>query len=168
VGSPLSSALPALEALARETTVPSLLRATCKELVELLDASACVLSRVIGELLVTLVDCSRVGADFDGGHGYLIPDYPLTQEVVERGESRFLSLLDPSPDPAEAALLRRLGFESMLMLPLPSMGRCWGLVEIYANDGRRFSKDDANLAEQVVVHAGRLLEQLEHQAARTG
>jgi GAF domain-containing protein len=160
--------LPALEALARETTVPSLLRATCKELVELLDASACVLSRVIGELLVTLVDCSRVGGDFDGGHGYLIPDYPLTQEVVERGESRFLSLLDPSPDAAEAAVLRRLGFESMLMLPLPSMDRCWGLVEIYANDDRRFGTEDAKLAEEVVVHAGRLLEQLEKPPTRTG
>ncbi|MEO5576464.1 MAG: hypothetical protein ABIR67_11655 [Gaiellaceae bacterium] len=50
--------------------------------------------------------------------------------------SNRLRRADPGPDPAEAALLERLGFDSLLMLPLRSHGQSWGLVEIYGDVDR--------------------------------
>ncbi len=147
----------AIEELERATAVPALLRATCRELVELVDASACLLSRVIGELLIEVAEDTRAGGTLQLGHGYLIPDYPLTEEVIARGEARLVSLRDRGPDPSEAALLRELGFESLLMLPLHSGGECWGLIELYRAGGTAFLLDDAQLATPVVARCGELL-----------
>jgi GAF domain-containing protein len=147
--------------LAGETTVRGLLNATCRELVGLLGGSACAVSRVVGDLLVGLAEyTSSDRRPLELGHEYLISDYPLTQEVVEGGEPRRVSVLDDDPEPHEAALLERLGFDSLLMVPLPSSGHCWGLVEVYA-DGRRFDEASGSLAERVAAYAGTLLEPLE-------
>ena len=116
----------------------AVLRATCRELVELLGADGCVLSRVIGELLIEVAEHEPSGHQLSLGHGYLIPDFPLTQEVIELREPRTVSLADPNADPNEAKLLRELGFEALLMLPLVSREECWGLVELYGKDGRSF------------------------------
>ena len=155
----------AAQALASETSVPGLVHTTCRAVVELLDASACTLSRVIGDLLVDLVEFP--GPTVTHGHGFLIADYPLTREVIERREPRVVSLLDDEPDADEARLLRQLGFDSLLMLPLQTMGRCWGLVEVYARGERRFGDNDVALAERVIALAGELLEELERAAAAT-
>jgi GAF domain len=120
-----------LEALAAETTIRGLLGSACRELVELLDATACAISRVIGDLLVGLDEHTRSGRPLAHGHEYLISDFPLTREVVETGEPRWVSRLDEDADPNEAVLLEKLGFEALLMVCLPATGDCWGLVEIY-------------------------------------
>jgi GAF domain-containing protein len=138
--------------------VPALLRATCRELVELVRADGCVLSRVIGELLIEVAEYARSGNQLSLGHGYLIPDFPLTQDVIERREARTVSLADPNPDPNEAALLRELGFETLLMLPLVSRGECWGLVELYGKGGVGFGEDDIRRAVPVVERAAALLD----------
>ena len=98
----------ALEALRRQQTVRGLLETACRELTEGLDASACMISRVVGDLLVSLVEFSRSDRAPGIGHEYLIPDYPLTQEVITSGEPRAVSLKDEAPDEDEAALLREL------------------------------------------------------------
>ena len=139
--------------------LPAQLRETCRELVDLLAVPGCVLSRVIGELLIGVAEWAPEGRSLHLGHGYLLSDYPLTQEVIEACETRSVSLLDKDPEPNEAALLKELRFDSLLMVPLPALGECWGLVEIYAN-GRHFSDEEANLAEQLTVRAGELLEEL--------
>ena len=108
----------AAEALERATTVPELLRASCVALVELLDASACAISRVLGDVLVALTEYAPAGESLQLGQGFLVTDFPLTQEVIRRGESRAASLLDDDPDPQEAALLEELGFDSLLMVPM--------------------------------------------------
>ena len=56
------------------------------------------------------------------GQGYLVPDYPLTQAVLSSGRPCALTLSDDDVDPAEASVLRELGFASLLMLPLPIGG----------------------------------------------
>jgi GAF domain-containing protein len=150
----------AAEMLSRQTTVRALLAETCRELVELLDASACAISRVVGDLLVGLEEHARTAKrPLASGHEYLISDYPLTREVVEDGGPRLVSLMDKAPEPNEAALLARLGFDSLLMLCLPADGACWGLVEVYRS-GDRFGEEDAALAGQIAAVAGRRLEQL--------
>ena len=149
----------ALERIAAQTSVSRLLHATCVELVELLGASRCSVSRVIGDLLVALSDHLRSGEPRPL-ELFLVSDYPLTQEVIEAGEPRVVLRADPDADPAEAALLERLGFDSLLMLPLRSRGQNWGLIEVYADD-RPFAQREIELAITVADRVGTLLAELE-------
>jgi GAF domain-containing protein len=126
----------------------------CRHLVDELGASACAVSRVVGELLVQVTEHTLDGRTLMVGQGgYLIPDYPLTARVLEQGEPVALSLADPDPDPDEAALLAELGFESLLMVRLALGGKPWALVEVYGDGGRRFEAADVERAEALVATA---------------
>ena len=150
----------AAAALEQEQTVSGLLTTACRELVEAFDAGACVVSRVVGDLLVLLAEFSREERPAGLGHEYLISDYPLTAETIALGEPRTVSLLDKSPEPMEASLLRRFGFDSLLMVCLPSSESCWGLVEIYAN-GKAFDEEQGAVAGEIAALTGRRLERIE-------
>src|SRR2546423_3827032 len=139
---PPTSMADAARQLRASTSVAQLLGVTARAFVEVLDAPACTISRVIGDLLVDLVQHQREGKPNRLGHGYLISDYPLTRAVIEEREPRSVHAADPDADPAETSLLRELGFDSLLMLPLQAEDTAWGLVEIYGNE-RRF--DDADV-----------------------
>jgi GAF domain-containing protein len=147
-------------AIEAEATIRGLLGTACREAVELLDASACAISRVIGDLLVGLDEYTTSERPLAFGHEYLISDFPLTREVVESGEPRWVSRLDPGADEHETALLDKLGFGSVLMVCLPSSGSCWGLVELYLADGR-FDRERAELAARFAQRVGTVLERLE-------
>jgi hypothetical protein len=128
-------------------------------LVTRLDATACTVSRVIGDLLVDLVDYSVPGPLPQLGHGYLISDYPLTREVLEQVEPRTVFTGDDEADEAEVRLLRQLGFDALLMLALPGNGAIWGLFEIYR--AAPFSKSEVEFAQQVMSVAAARLDELE-------
>jgi len=147
-------------ALEAETTIRDLLGTACREAVELFDATACAISRVVGDLLVGLDEHTTSGRPLAHGHEYLISDFPLTREVVDGGEPRWVSRLDPKADEHEATLLSKLGFESLLMVCLPSSGSCWGLVELYLEHGQ-FDPERAELAARFSSRVGTLLERLE-------
>jgi GAF domain-containing protein len=150
------------ESLARieaEQSVSSVLHVACGELVELVDARFASVSRVIGDLLVELSGFRRSGEPHPL-ELFLVTDYPLTQEVISVGEPRVVRRADPGADPAEAALLQRLGFDSLLMLPLRSHGQSWGLVEIYGDD-HEFANGEIETARAVVERVGELLAVLE-------
>jgi GAF domain-containing protein len=146
-------------ALEAETSIRGLLGAACRELVELTGATACAISRVIGDLLVGLDEHTTSGRPLAHGHEYLISDFPLTREVVETGDARWLSRLDENPEESEAALLAKLDFESLLMVCLPTSGGCWGLVEVYSEHGR-FGEEDAEIVARFAAYTGELLERL--------
>jgi GAF domain-containing protein len=156
---PPASVAAAAERLRAAASVAELLGATARAFVDVLDAPACTISRVIGDLLVDLVAHQRTGKPDRLGHGYLISDYPLTRMVIERREPRSVYAADPDADPAETGLLRELGFDSLLMLPIETEDSAWGLVEVYAND-RRFEPADVALARTLVAEVGSVLEQL--------
>jgi GAF domain-containing protein len=151
----------AIERIEAETSVSRVLHVACGELVELLDATFASVSRVIGDLLVELSGFRRSGV----AHPlelYLVTDYPLTHEVIQGGEPRVVRRADPGADPAEAALLERLGFDSLLMLPLLSHGQSWGLVEVYTAEDRQYSGDEIEQAQRIVERVGELVAVLEH------
>jgi GAF domain-containing protein len=137
----------------------------CVELTDLVDGEGCNLSRVIGELLVDLLEHTRSGRRIQLGRGYLLSDYPLTREVIELGEPRTVSVLDPTADASEVALLRELGFDSLLMLPLKLGGRCWGLVELYRAGPQTFDTADVAAALAFVERTAGLLDGLQRRAA---
>jgi hypothetical protein len=143
------------------SAVPQLLTATARELVASLEGSmACVISRVIGDLLIELTQFSRSGAQLEPGHTYLVSDFPLTLEVIETGTPRIVSVADPAADAEEVALLRRLGFESLLMLVLKTRDEVWALVEIYGGEGG-FGSVAVETATGLVAQTGSRLEQIQ-------
>ena len=156
---PPTSVADAAEQLRAAASVAELLGVTARVFVEVLEAPACTISRVIGDLLVDLVQHQRAGKPNRLGHGYLISDYPLTRAVIETREPRSVYAADPDADPAETSLLGELGFDSLLMLPLEAENAAWGLVEIYGN-GRRFDAADLELARALAVEVDGMLEQL--------
>lgn len=150
-------------ALDAETTIRGLLGAACRELVELTGATACAISRVIGDLLVDLVQHRRTGKQDRLGHGYLISDFPMTRAVIETRRPETVYTGDEDADEAEATLLVELGFDSLLMLAIEAEDTAWGLVEVYGN-GRRFDSADIELAQALSVEAGDVLERLSRPA----
>lgn len=151
-----------LARLAEQQTVSRLLDVACAQLGELLQVPRVTLSRIIGDLLVEIGHHDR-SEQTPVVELFLVTDFPLTQEVIASGEPRHVSRAEPGADPAEAALLERLGFDTLLMLPLRSGAQRWGLVEIYA-DGREFGDDEIELARTIVDRVGELLAELESRA----
>jgi len=149
------------ERLRAETTVPGLLGATARAYVELLDAPACTISRVIGDLLVDLMQHQKSGKPDRLGHGYLISDYPLTRAVIEERRPQTVSQNDPEPDPNEVKLLQELGYDALLMVAIEAGDGPWGLVEVYGEKGRRFKDDEVELAQDLASEVGEILRQLE-------
>lgn len=134
----------------RPTAAQRQLERLCESLVDEVGASAALVSRVIGELLIEVAEHVTSPRSLRTGHGYLIEDFPLTLEVIRRREPRMVALDEPEPDPAEAGLLRQLGFQSLLMLPLESGEECWGLVELYREDVGSFLSEDVARAREVL------------------
>jgi GAF domain-containing protein len=149
-----------LDAVDGATTIPGVLHATCRTLVDLLGAQACALSRRLGDVLVQLEEVVQPGRSLIIGQGYVVSDYPLTGEVLEQRVPRRVSLHDLDADAAEAALLRELGYDALLMLPLVVGDEPWALVEVYDAGERRFSAADADLATTVVERAAARLAEL--------
>jgi GAF domain-containing protein len=149
-----------LQKIEAEESVSRVLHVACGELVELFEARFASVSRVIGDLLVELSGYRRSGEPHPL-ELFLVTDYPLTQEVISAGEPRIVRRSDPIADPAEVALLERLGFDSLLMLPLRSHGQSWGLVEVYGDD-RDFAEDRIETARELIDRVGQLVAELEH------
>jgi GAF domain-containing protein len=153
----------AAEQLRGAGSVADLLGRTAESFVGVLDAPACTISRVIGDLLVDLVQHRREGRADRLGHGYLISDFPLTRAVIEEREPKTVYTGDPDADAAETALLAELGFDSLLMLPIEAEDAPWGLVEVYGN-GRRFEPADVDVARALAAEAGDVLRRLSRPA----
>jgi GAF domain-containing protein len=115
-------------------------------LVNELEADACALSRVIGEVLILVAERVPDGGTLQQGQGYLVSDYPQTEEVLATKEPRALTLDDPNVDEAEARLLRELGFGALLMTPLELGGELWGLVEVYRVTRRAYTEAEIRRA----------------------
>jgi hypothetical protein len=125
------------------------LHARAQELRARLDADACAISRVLGDVLIVVAHDATEGVTLQFGQGFLVSDYPVTKRVLETGEPAALTLVDVHADEAEVRVLRELGFAALAMLRFDVGGEPWGLVEAYRRDARPF--DGAALA-----HAGAL------------
>jgi diguanylate cyclase (GGDEF)-like protein len=131
-----------------------------------LSATATVSSRVLPD--GRLLDVARYALrDIDLGTEatYLLDDFPLTKRMLERREPVAMSFLDDSIDRAEAFVLRELGMNSLLMLPIVVAGRAWGLVEVYDVRLREFEPGDVETARALVAASARRLEELAAEGA---
>ena len=120
------------------------------DLIARLDADACAISRVIGDVLILVAERLPDGGTLQMGQGYLVPDFPQTAEVLRTGEPRSLTLDDADLDAAEAMVLRAHGFGALAMFTLELNGSMWGLVEVYRIERRAFSADNLRLASELI------------------
>ncbi len=104
---------------------------------------------------------------------YLLDDFPLTRQVVERQELTSTHVDDPTADAAEVAVLRQEATTALLMVPLVARGETIGLAEI-TRAGARFGPADLALAGSFAAEAAmalenaRLHEELRRQAFHDG
>ena len=132
-----------------------LLTSTAQEVAAATSADACAISRMIGDLLILVAETTSDGSTLQLGQGYLISDYPETRRVLAQRETCALTLADGAVDPAEAGVLRELGFAALLMLPLELRGHVWGLVELYRREPRAFTAGEQRVArERLAALAG--------------
>jgi hypothetical protein len=155
----------AVEALRRETSLAGLLHTATHEFVDVVDGLACAISRLVGDVLIQVAEHARDDRTLVLGHGYLISDFPLTQEVLDEDKAVTCSLLDDDCEPSEGELLRELRLDSLLMLPLRSPDGRWGLAEVYVN-GRRFSEEDVAVVRPLAEAFGAKLADLPAPASR--
>jgi GAF domain-containing protein len=137
----------------RAHVVRRVLQELSQNVCQALEGSGCVVSRVVGDLLVELVDFTPTGRSLQLGHGYLISDYPLTREVLEAREPRVVSLHEEDAEPNEVRLLNELGFDSLLMLPLVVGDELWALVEVYRTGEQSFTEEDVAAARPILAQA---------------
>jgi diguanylate cyclase (GGDEF)-like protein len=148
------------EALAAETNLESVLHVLCRSLTSGLAATASQVSRLDGDRLFDVAKYALRDVDLGASAAYLVGDFPLTVEVLELREARTMSFVDDRIDRAEAFVLRELGMNSLLMLPVVVAGAVWGLVEVYDVRMRQFDDEDVTAAQQLTSLAARRLTEL--------
>jgi hypothetical protein len=157
-GSVLADAIAASKAIELETSADTVCSRLCKALVFVVGATACTVSRVVGDFIVDATKHALREVSLGDEAAYRIDDFPLTAEVLRTGRPRAISFAEGDVDPAEAFILRELGMNGLLILPLRVAGRPWGLVELYEMRLRTFTDDDVAVAEFVTIQAERRLE----------
>jgi diguanylate cyclase (GGDEF)-like protein len=156
-GAVLADAMAAAKAIEAEDSAERICSRLCKTLVFVVGATACSASRVVGNYIVDASDHALREVSLGDEAAYRIADFPLTAEVLRSGEPRTISFAEGDVDPSEAFILRDLGMNALLMLPLQVRGRAWGLVELYEMRLRRFSEEDVAVAQFLVTQAERRL-----------
>jgi GAF domain-containing protein len=136
-----------------DVRLEGLLTDLCEELVRELAGVGCIVSRVIGDVLVQIAEYAPDGRSFALGRGFLVSEFPETQAVLESGRPRAVSTTDEAPDPGELMVLQELELESVLMLALQSRDTPWGLVEVYRNEPATFSTRELKRAQATVRRA---------------
>jgi transcriptional regulator with GAF, ATPase, and Fis domain len=125
----------------------------CEVLVRELDGVACLVSRVIGDAIIQVAEYAADGRSYQLGRGFLVSEFPATEEVLTTGEPQAVSVDDDDPDPAEVEVLNDLAVRSVLMLALNADTRGWGLVEVYRNEPSTFDAEEIDRAQAIVERA---------------
>jgi diguanylate cyclase (GGDEF)-like protein len=119
----------------------------------------------------TLVNVGELGPGeerFPKDETYSVDDYPSVFAVIREGRSSLARVDDPETDPAQRELLKRLGKETSLSVPMVLQGEPWG--ELWVTTARGAppltTEDETFLraiADQLVgaIHRAELFEQIE-------
>lgn len=156
----LSEAIAAAEAIEAEETAEGVCTRLCKALVFVVGATGASASRVVGDYVVDATSHTLREVSLGADAAYRISDFPLTAEALRTGEPCAISFLDDDIDSAEAFILRELGMNAVLMLPIVVEGRPWGLVELYEMRLRRFTEDDVAVSRFLLSQGERRLAEL--------
>jgi diguanylate cyclase (GGDEF)-like protein len=140
---------------------------------EALGASSLAISRWDMEsgVVRTLVNVGELGPGeerFPKDETYSVHDYPSVVTVIREGGSSLAAVDDPNTDEPQRELLRRLGKESSLSVPMIFRGEPWGELWVTTAPGQpRLTLDDETflraIADQLVgaIHRAELFAQIE-------
>lgn len=154
----LSALLDASSAIASSLELKDVLAALADHMALVINGAACALSRWEPERnrVVTLVDrFNRAERTRPFIEWYDLDEYPLTRYVLEQRQVVTVCASDPQADPAEVGVLREMGFESLMMLPLIVRDTVFGLIEVYGDaPDHCFSEADVRLVRTLADQAG--------------
>jgi hypothetical protein len=142
------------------TTVWQLTQRLCESLAADVGGAGCIVSRVIGDVLVQVAEHAPDGRTFQLGRGFLVSQFPTTGDVLRTGRACTVSVEHDDPDPAEVGVLRDLAVNAVLMLSLRAGPGPWGLVELYRSDPADFSAAEIERAQAIVERGEVFLEGL--------
>jgi diguanylate cyclase (GGDEF)-like protein len=140
---------------------------------EALGGSSLAISRLDMEagVIRTLVNVGELGPGeerFPENETYSLDDYPQMGAAMREGGSALCAIDDPDTDPAQRELLRQLGKESSLAVPMMLGGEPWGELEVMSAPGSpRLTPGDETflraIADQLVgaIHRAELFAQIE-------
>jgi putative nucleotidyltransferase with HDIG domain len=160
---PLTRLVAFARAIAAEQVSQRMLRVASRELTQMLNGSACLVSRLEDGLLQEVADYSCSDLQVARGLSYYLADYPKTAAVLESRAPCAVSIDDAGADPAELFVLRELEMQAVLMVPLVVEARSWGLIEVYDTEARQFSTSQRHLAELAAAQIGARLAGFEHE-----
>jgi EAL domain-containing protein (putative c-di-GMP-specific phosphodiesterase class I) len=105
----------------------------------------------------TIVDTTP---DAETGTRYNLAHYPSTGHVLNTGEAVQVLASDPGADLGEVSLLGKLGYQSLLMVPVVCRGERLGLFEAYSARERPWTRGEINRARIISNQLGSVLEVL--------
>ena len=119
----------------------------------------------------TLVNVGELGPGeerFPKDETYSVNDYPSMVTVIREGGSSLAYVDDPESDSAQRELLRRLGKESSLSVPMIFRGEPWGELWVTSAPGApRLTADDETFLRAIAdllvgaIHRAELFAQIE-------
>jgi diguanylate cyclase (GGDEF)-like protein len=119
----------------------------------------------------TLVNVGELGPGeerFPKDETYSVEDYPSMGLALREGGSSLAAIDDPDSDPAQRELLKRLGKEASLSVPMMLHGEPWGELEVMTAPGRpRVTHDDETFLRAIAdvlvgaIHRAELFAQIE-------
>jgi putative nucleotidyltransferase with HDIG domain len=160
---PLAQLVGAVRAISEERVSQRMLRVAGRELTQLLNADACLVSRLEDGLLCEVADYTRTEQQIARGLSYYLADYPATAAVLESRRPASISTADAGADAAELFVLREMEMNAVLLAPLVVEDDVWGLIEIYDSTSRTFSAAEWHLVELASTQIGALLAAFEHE-----
>jgi len=108
---------------------------------------------------------------FPENETYSVEEYPAVVTVMREGGSSLAAVDDPESDPAQRELLRRLGKESSLSVPMMLRGQPWGELWVTTAPGEpRLTREDETflraIGDQLVgaIHRAELFDEIERLA----
>jgi EAL domain-containing protein (putative c-di-GMP-specific phosphodiesterase class I) len=117
------------------------------------------------DLLISIIDGPELVVVGAGGPDrledrYVVAEYPATERLLREQDSAQVLASDPEADRDEVAVLRKLGYASVLMLPICCGGRTIGLFEAYGRRERPWSRFEIGRARIIALQLGAALERI--------
>jgi hypothetical protein len=155
----LIAVLEATRSLAGAADLDEAMSLLARQLTELFEATACVISRydAAAALVIDWAAFVRPPAVLNTVvEQYGLDEYPATRRVVE-DLCEIATTIGGAGDAAEQELLREMGYGALLMAPLVVAGRAAGLIEIYDTRARTFTPNELRYCRLLADQAGTVL-----------
>jgi GAF domain-containing protein len=94
------------------------------------------------------------------GTRFKLAHYPSTAHVLNTGEAVQVLASDPGADLGEISLIGRLGYGSLLMVPVVCRDERLGLLEAYSKVERPWTRSEINRARIISYQLGAVLDGL--------